>query len=1208
MRGKSKKGWSFAIDRGGTFTDVIGLSPSGRFRVLKLLSRSPEYEDPVSEGIRRILEVPSGQDIPAHLIGDLRIGTTVATNALLERKGGRVLLLITEGFRDLLEIGFQQRLHIFDLKPKRPEPLYDKVIEIPERVATSGDMITGLTLKTLDERLKREDPCLYDAVAVVFMNSWKNPSHELLAGEFLERSNFRNIFLSHRISNEIGIVSRGLATVVDAYLHGVLADYKEKLNRSLGGIKFSFFTSAGEIAPPEEFRGRDALLSGPAGGVVGVKAVSEDVGLTGAVGFDMGGTSTDVSRYDGKLRRVTERVINGISVKADMIDIKTVAAGGSSILRFDGEKLLVGPDSAGALPGPACYGFGGPLTITDANLLTGRLPLSTLPETFGPERNSLPLISETKRGFESLLEKVNQTLNLSLTPEELALGFIEVANEKMASAIKEVSISEGVDIRNYSLICFGGAGGQHACSIASALEMKEVIFHPLSSLLSAYGIGLSSSTRKTSKTFITPFTENSIPTILDEFRKMEGQAGLTSKVGGGILVRELDLRIKGTERHITVELKEYPEMIQEFAEEHKGLFGFFRPDAELETVTLRSRFITEGPILTPYNEDCDEVEGGTIRETELFTKEGWIKIPIIDYRELCSSGTISGPCIIKSTGTSFFVEKGFRVTALKNGIIRAVLEVKEERKSIDVQRPDPVLLEVFHNAFTEIATEMGHILRNTSHSVNMKERQDFSCAIFDRNGNLVANAPHIPVHLGAMGDTVKAILNRWKGKMMPGDVFASNNPYDGGTHLPDVTVVMPVFDKAGEEIIFFTASRGHHSDIGGIVPGSMPPEATHIDEEGVLIDSVAIVRKGQIMEDEIRAILTHHKYPARELEERVEDLVSQIASCKRGERELLRFIERYGIEVVTAYMGFIQENADRTVRRALWRLLGGDRDKTFSMKDRLDDGTLISVEVRIEAGNSPPETTRAVIDFTGTSPQHDSDNLNAPLSVTRSAVLYFLRTITGEEIPLNSGCLRPVDIIVPEGSLLNPLYPAPVASGNVETSQRIVDILFGATGIAAASQGTMNNLLFCTKTGAPYYETIGGGAGASIEGDGTDAIQVHMTNTRLTDPEVLEFRQPGIRVERFHIREGSGGKGRFSGGNGTVREIRFLEEAEVTIISERRKGAPFGLKGGHPGRAGKNILIRRDGSSEELPHRVTLKVHEGDSIRIETPGAGGYGS
>ncbi len=1205
---KSKKGWNFAIDRGGTFTDVIGLSPSGGFRVLKLLSRSPEYDDPVSEGIRRVLEIPSGQNIPDHLIGNLRIGTTVATNALLERKGGRVLLLITEGFRDLLEIGFQQRLNIFGLKPERPEPLYDKVIEVPERIASNGDVLTELVPQALQERLKGEDPCHYDAVAVVFMNSWKNPSHELLAGELLEKSNFRNIFLSHQTSNEIGIVSRGLATVVDAYLHGVLTDYKEKLNRSLCGINFSFFTSAGEITPPDEFRGRDALLSGPAGGVVGIKAVSEEIGLTGAIGFDMGGTSTDVSRYDGKIRRVTERVINGITVKADMIDINTVAAGGSSILWFDGERLRVGPDSAGALPGPACYGFGGPLTITDANLLTGRLPLSTLPETFGPERNSLPLISETRRGFESLLEEVNHTLKLSLTPEELALGFIEVANEKMASAIKEVSISEGVDIRDYSLICFGGAGGQHACSIASALEMKEVIFHPLSSLFSAYGIGLSPSTKKTSKTFIIPFTENSVPTIVEEFKRMEEEAGLSYEVVEGVVVRELDLRVKGTERHITVELKDYAGMIQEFAEEHKGLFGFFRPDAEVETITLRSRVITEGPILTHYSENSDEAEEGSTGETDLFTNEGWIRIPLIDYRELCLAGTISGPCIIKSQGTSFFVEKEFRAEALGNGIIRAVRKVKEARKSIDVQRPDPVLLEVFHNAFAEIATEMGHILRNTSHSVNMKERLDFSCAIFDRNGDLVANAPHIPVHLGAMGDTVKAILKRWRGEMRPGDVFASNNPYDGGTHLPDVTVVMPVFDRKGEEIIFFTASRGHHSDMGGIVSGSMPPEATHIDQEGVLIDSIAIVRNGEIMEDEIRAVFTHHKYPVRELEERVGDLVSQIASCKRGERELLRLIERYGVEVVTAYMGFIQENADRTVQRALWRLLGGESAKTFRMSDRLDDGTLISVEVRIEAGDSPPETTRAVVDFTGTSPQHNSDNLNAPLSVTRSAVLYFLRTITGEEIPLNSGCLKSVEVIVPEGSLLNPLYPAPVASGNVETSQRIVDILFGATGIAAASQGTMNNLLFCTKTGTPYYETIGGGAGASIEGDGTNAIQVHMTNTRLTDPEILEFRQPGIRLERFHIREGSGGKGRFSGGNGTVREIRFLEDAEVTIISERRRIVPFGLKGGSPGSPGRNIHFRRGGGSEELPHRVTLQVQAGDSIRIETPGGGGYGA
>jgi len=1202
------RGWRFAIDRGGTFTDVIGVDPSGTYHCLKVLSRSPEYPDPAIEGLRRILKVAPGFPLPGERIAGVRIGTTVATNALLERRGGKTLLLITKGFRDLLEIGYQQRNDIFSLCPERPEKLYSAVIEIPERIDAVGKVIRPFSADEAEGILTALDPEAFDSVAVVFLHSWLNPVHEEECEDLLRRLGFSRVHLSHRTSRQIKIVPRGNSTVVDAYLSPVLSAYLETLRKEAGPLPVDFFISSGGVVPPDLFRGRDALLSGPAGGAIAVEAISGELGLKGAIGFDMGGTSTDVCRFDNGFVRLDEKTIGGVRIQAEMIDINTVASGGGSILWYDGEKMRVGPESAGAFPGPACYGFGGPLTLTDANLLTGRLLPEHLPETFGPDRASPVDRGDSERKFIELTEEINRTSGLRLTPEETAFGFIRVADEKMAIAIREVSLSQGVDVRDYSLVCFGGAGGQHACRVAGILGMKEVIFHPLASLFSAYGIGLSKPVNSGVRTVVSPFSEEREEALKREFSILEEEVLPAGEGGEAFIRREIDLRVRGAERHITVPFEGFSQTYREFARRHRDLFGFFRPGTELEALNIRVYAYQEEAFLPHYNPSVSAVSkdppaGEKIR---IFTDGGYSDALLFNREELFPHQVIEGPCMIIGEGTSLLIEPGFRAMVEETGIIRAVRAVDVEEQPLDVTRPDPVMLEVMNNIFMGIATEMGQVLRNTAHSVNIKERLDFSCAVFDREGNLVANAPHIPVHLGAMADTVKAVLRKWSDDMRHGDVFLSNNPYAGGSHLPDLTVVTPVYEDG--RIVFFTASRGHHADMGGKVPGSMPPECRHIDEEGILIDGILLMREGTFLEEEVRQILLSHPFPVREIDERIADLIAQIGASRRGEKELRNLIKRYGLPAVERYMGFIQDNAEHSVKRALMGLLGKGKDRLeASMTDCLDDGSPLRVRITVTAGKNPPDSVSALIDFTGSSHQHDTDNLNAPLSVTLSAVLYVLRTITGDDIPLNSGCLRAVRVVAPEGTILNPQYPVPVASGNVETSQRIVDLLLGALGISAASQGTMNNLLFSTETGTPYYETIGGGSGGTRQCHGTSAIQVHMTNTRITDPEVLELRQRGIRLEAFHTRKGSGGEGFFRGGDGTVREFLFLEPAELTVISERRKTPAFGLDGGRPGKRGRNILIRKDGKTEELPHRVSLSIQAGERIRIETPGGGGFG-
>jgi len=1212
--------WKFAVDRGGTFTDVIGMSPSGEFHTLKLLSRSEACDDASIEGIRRMLGVAAGGPLPADAIEEIRFGTTVATNALLERKGGKTALLITKGFCDLLDIGYQNRPDIFKLCIRKPRPLYEAVIEVDERTDRRGGIVRPLDearLKADLEVLRRDGT---ESVAVVLMHSWVNPEHENMCGKLLAESGFSNVFLSHACVNLIKIISRGQSTLLDAYLSTVMAGYVESIRGAAGKIPVAFMQSSGMLAPAGSFSGKNAILSGPAGGVVAVASMAGAMNTGGFIGFDMGGTSTDVSRFDGGFQKKYEQVIAGIPLQIEMLDVITVAAGGGSILGFDGQKMTAGPESAGAIPGPACYGFGGPLTVSDANLLTGRILPEFFPRTFGADGRSGLDRKIVQEKFEILTAEINASSGSSFSVQETANGFLRVANENMAAAIREISVSRGFDIREHTLVCFGGAGGQHACSLAKLLDMDTIIIHPFSSLMSAYGIGTARRAWNDVRSLLQPYDGGTHRSLNSMFQHMEND--LRRQAGAGaetVPVREIDLRPSGTDAFLTVPYRGYEETVTDFRKRYEDLFGFSIPDVDIEVVNIRSALLEPGEFF-PLPEQLktgetaeEEYHDGISRKMpdpssfqDIYFSGGGVKAPVYRKDLLPPSSALTGPAVILDAQTTVIVDPEFQAAIDRRGcMILTRCERGSGTAASETGGPDPVLLEVFGNLFMGIAHEMGHTLRNTASSVNMKERLDFSCALFDPEGGLVANAPHIPVHLGSMADAVRAIIRKNRGSMKPGDVYLTNNPYDGGSHLPDMTIICPLLSDSGE-LIFCTAARGHHADVGGITPGSIPPSASHIDEEGVLVDNFLLVRDGSVREDELKVLLAGSRYPVRNLPERVHDFRAQTAACRRGINELLRTVEVYGIRTVTDYMKHIQDTAELEVRKALHRLLSAGTCKA-SFEDRLDDGSLIRVLVTISPGGHPPETVSAVIDFSGSGPEHQDDNLNAPASVTRSAVLYVLRSLIDKDIPLNSGCLKPVTIIIPERTLLNPAYPAPVASGNVETSQRIVDVLLGAFGIAAASQGTMNNLLFAVQGEHPYYETIAGGGGAMEGCRGASGVQVHMTNTRMTDPEILEARHPGIRVERFHLRKDSGGEGKYRGGDGVVREIRFLKPATVSIISERRVQAPYGMQGGAPGKRGLNLLKKANGETQRLNHREVLNVEQGESIVLETPGGGGYG-
>ncbi|UCD39037.1 MAG: hydantoinase B/oxoprolinase family protein [Fidelibacterota bacterium] len=1210
--GSHRGKWQFSIDRGGTFTDVIGIDPDGGLHTAKLLSDSPAYADAAIAGIQRLLNLPPGTPIPADQVARIRMGTTVATNALLERKGSSVALLITKGFRDLLEIGYQNRQELFRLAIKKPEQLYRCTMEVDERIDHAGNVLKSLQPDLVVEDLQRLKRMHIGSVAIVLMHAWKNSCHEEVLAELARATGFKQVVVSHEIMPLIKFVARAQTTVVDAYLSPILKLYMDSVREFTGNIPLEFMQSSGGLTDAATFTGKDAIISGPAGGAIGSAKVADVNDIDEAIGFDMGGTSTDVSRYDGHFEKVHEITTAGVQFQAPSLLVNTVAAGGGSKLWFDGQKLRVGPESAGAYPGPACYGHGGPLALTDANLLLGRILPPYFPRTFGPGQDQFLDEDIVKRKFTELALHINRRLGTSFTSTQLAAGFVKIANETMAKPIREISVARGFDVRTHGLICFGGAAAQHACSLARILGMRKIVIHPLAGLLSAYGIAAADHLLSAAKSVMTTLDRQLHRTLDAQFQVLvEPLVAELSDLGiapDRIEVhRFLDLRPSGTDAYLSIPYVEFGSVTSTFMKTYARHFGFEPSGVPLELVNVRVEVWGRSSEFkeTALPKDPKPPAPAPLEFKEVIFDDEPLLSPVYKRDHLGAGCQLSGPAVIVEDYSTTLVEPGFNVAVNKFGHL--VLEQKETQIESIGKIRDPVMLEVFNNLFMSVAEQMGNTLANTAHSTNIKERLDFSCAIFDRDGNLVANAPHIPVHLGAMGESVKAISRANSGKMKHGDVFVTNNPHRGGSHLPDVTVITPVFGP-NEAIVFFTASRGHHADIGGIAPGSMPPFARSLLDEGVIIDNFQLVDQGHFREEELRRLLASPPYPARNIEERISDLRAQIAANNCGVQELERLVDKYSLETVQAYMSHIRDNAAEAMREALGKFLDGQQCYDASFQDYLDDGSRITARVIIQRGDDPPHTHKAIIDFSGTSQQLEN-SLNAPVAVTKAAVLYVFRSIIDQDIPLNSGCLVPIDIHIPEGCLLNPSPDAAVVGGNVETSQRIVDVLLGALGIAAASQGTMNNFLFGREDdqGKQYYETIAGGSGATESSPGASAVQVHMTNTRITDPEVLEQRFPEIRLEQFSLRRGSGGRGKFRGGNGVLREILFLEPRKISILSERRIHAPYGLGGGSPGRRGKNVLIRGDGTKVNLGGKVERIVQAGEIIIFKTPGGGGFG-
>jgi len=1202
-RGSSKRApvgaWDFWIDRGGTFTDVIGRDPRGRLTPAKLLSESPAYADAAVEGIRRLLGLGSGEPIPAGAVGAVKMGTTVATNALLERRGERTLLVTTRGFRDALEIGYQARPRIFARKIVKPEQLYSGVIEIDERVLADGTVEAAPDPERVRAALGQARARGYEAVAIVFMHAYRYPAHERMVAKIARELGFGQVSESHVVSALIKLVSRGDTTVVDAYLSPILARYVGQVSRDLDiertGARVMFMMSSGGLTSAALFAGKDAILSGPAGGVVAMARTGLSAGFKRVIGFDMGGTSTDVAHFDGEFERAFETEVAGVRMRAPMMKIHTVAAGGGSILSFDGARFRVGPASAGADPGPAAYRRGGPLTITDANLMTGKLIPDLFPKVFGP------------RGDESLDDKIVRARFAALareigdgrSEEAVADGFLSIAVAKMAEAIKTISVARGYDVTRYALNCFGGAGGQHACDVADALAISTVLIHPFSSLLSAYGMGLADITAQRAQGVDEPLRVDALLRVRSIADQLAGAAA--AEVEGQGVAREAikvhgraQLRYAGSDTTIEVALSTPAEMRRTFKRAHKSRFGFVDRAKEItiEAVSAeavggaarfaeRTRSATPGAPLAPA------------RATRFFSHGRWRKANVFLRQALTVGDEVDGPALIIEPHQTIVVEQGWRAAITqKNHVLMTRVEPMARREAIGA-KADPVMLEIFNHLFMSIAEQMGVTLQNTAYSVNIKERLDFSCAVFDRQGRLVANAPHMPVHLGSMDRSVETIIRDNEGRIRPGDVFALNAPYNGGTHLPDITVCTPVFDERGETILFWTASRGHHADIGGTAPGSMSPLARSIEEEGVYIDNFLLVDQGRFRERELYDLLEGGPYPARNPLQNVNDLKAQIAACEKGVQELRRMVETFSLRTVEAYMGHVQDNADESVRRVIDKLADGAAESVS------DQGAIIKVRVSVDK-----QKREATIDFTGTSPQQHS-NFNAPEPVTRAAVLYVFRVMVDDDIPMNAGCLRPIRIILPEGSMLSPRYPAAVVAGNVEVSQAVTDTLFAALRALSSAQGTMNNFTFGDDT-YQYYETICSGAPAGDGFDGASAVHTHMTNSRLTDPEVLESRFPVV-LEDFHIRHGSGGKGRWRAGDGTLRRVRFLTPMRAAILSGHRAIPNPGMMGGSVGELGVNSVRRNDGRVEILAGCAETHIEAGEAIEIVTPTGGGWG-
>ncbi|MBP1843152.1 5-oxoprolinase (ATP-hydrolyzing) [Rhizobium petrolearium] len=1210
--------WDFWIDRGGTFTDIVGRRPDGSLIAHKVLSENPEaYHDAAVQGIRELLGIPAGVPIPSEVIGAVKMGTTVATNALLERKGEQTLLVTTRGFRDALAIGYQARADIFAKKIIKPELLYSAVVEVDERVRADGTVEAEPDEKAIRKELQAQFNAGIRAVAIVFMHAYRYPAHEQLAARIAREIGFTQLSVSHEVSPLIKLVGRGDTTVVDAYLSPILRRYVDQVAGELGaneetGPQLMFMQSSGGLTAARLFQGKDAILSGPAGGVVGAVETSRLAGFERMVGFDMGGTSTDVSHYDGELERSFETEVAGVRMRAPMMSIHTVAAGGGSILHFENGRFRVGPDSAGANPGPKAYRRGGPLTVTDANVMLGKLSPKLFPAIFGPNRDQ-PLDADA---VHAAFEEMARVIGDGRSPEEVADGFLSIAVENMANAVKKISVQRGYDVTHYVLTCFGGAGGQHACLTADALGISTVLIHPFSGILSAYGMGLADIRATRQRTIslglsaalemLSPIREELTASVLEE---MASQGVSDSETD---VLHRAHLRYHGTDTTLAVTLDGAPEMIAAFETAHRKQFGFIFENREIIFEAYEVEAIGGGASSAEPEFPLESSMPAASEKTKFFSGGAWREAPVYRRSDIKPGARANGPCLVVEPHQTIVVEDGwaFEITKLNHVVLKRVAELSRAMP-IGTQA-DPVLLEVFNNLFMSIAEQMGVTLQNTASSVNIKERLDFSCAVFDENGALVANAPHMPVHLGSMDRSVETVIAVNKGKIRPGDVFALNAPYNGGTHLPDITVVTPVFDEKAQEagsaegatgnkepkILFYVASRGHHADVGGTAPGSMTPLATTVDEEGVLFDNVLLVDRGRFDEAGITRLLSDHPYPARNVAQNVADLRAQIAANEKGVHEMRKMIAQFGLDVVKAYMGHVQDNAEESVRRVVAKL----NDAEFSYPT--DQGSVIKVRITVDR-----DKREATVDFTGTSPQK-KNNFNAPEPVTRAAVLYVFRVMVESAIPMNAGCLRPIRIVVPEGSMLKPQYPAAVVAGNVETSQHVTNALFGALGAMAASQGTMNNLTFGNAT-YQYYETLCSGSPAGHFNDGTgfagtDAVHVHMTNSRLTDPEILETRYP-VLLEDFHIRPNSGGKGRFSAGNGTERTIRFLERMDCAMLSSHRTIRPHGLDGGEAGELGQTLVRRLDGTIEELAGCDQTVIEAGEAVIVVTPTAGGYG-
>jgi len=1193
--------WQFWIDRGGTFTDIVAYTPAGEYRTHKLLSENPEcYKDAALQGIRELLHLTTDEAIPADQISAVKMGTTVATNALLERDGTPTALVMTQGFKDALRIAYQNRPRLFDLDIKLPELLYSTVMEAEERVGAQGEVISPLNETAARNGLTVIYQQGIRAIAIVLMHGYRYPAHEQRLAEIAADIGFTQISTSHQVSPLMKLVSRGDTTVVDAYLSPILRHYIDQVAAELGDTQLMFMQSNGGLVSADNFQGKDSILSGPAGGIVGAVKTCQAAGHNNIIGFDMGGTSTDVSHFNGEYERTFNSVVAGVRMRAPMMQIHTVAAGGGSILHFDGNRFRVGPDSAGANPGPACYRRGGPLTITDCNLILGKLDPEHFPKVFGPS-SDLPLDKHiVVQKFQALAGEIKRATGRDMSATEVAEGFLKIAIDNMANAIKEISTQRGYDISHYSLCSFGGAGGQHACRVADALGMKKIILHPMAGVLSAYGMGLADFRSLHQHSVEAPLDQALLDSLRTTIQKLADQ-GHQKIVSQGIApdaishVVTAHIKYQGTDTALAVRLDNATNTQTHFESSHKQRYGFIVPNKGLILESLSIEVIGEGhnepSSPAPIVAQTTTLEA--ISQTQLFTGAQSQSANIYQRDDMQPGSTILGPAIIlESTGTNI-IESGWQAVSTELGNLELERVVPLPKRTAIGTDVDPIMLEVFNNLFMSIAEQMGTILENTSYSVNVKERLDFSCAIFDPQGELVANAPHMPVHLGSMGASVKAIIKQHAGQIHPVDVFITNAPYNGGTHLPDVTVITPVFDHDQTSILFYVASRGHHADIGGISPGSMPPNSTSVEEEGILFDNIRLVDQTGLREAAIREMLSSGPYPARNPDQNIADLKAQIAANEKGVQEMWRMIDQFGQGVVIAYMEHVQDNAEESVRRVIDQLDDGQFSYT------IDDIATIKVSISVDK-----QARSATIDFTGTSAQLAS-NFNAPSAVCYAAVLYVFRTLVEEDIPMNQGCLKPLNIIIPEDSMLNPQYPAAVVAGNVETSQWITNALYGALGVVGAAQGTMNNFTFGDEQ-YQYYETISGGTGAGPDFDGASAVQSHMTNSRLTDPEVLEWRFP-VRVDSFNIREGSGGKGKHRGGDGVIRRIEFLQSMNAAILSSHRSTQPFGAAGGQNGQAGKNYVERHNGQVEELKATDQTQMEAGDIIVIETPGGGGYG-